>query len=174
MTSVTESHLSAVLRYQLFSVTKKQPMGDYFDLHASHAAKEGYQAIVICSEDTDVFIMSLAFHDKIEASLFLKCGTKTRRRIVDIGKVAASVGAGVCRALIGLHAYTGCDTVSAFAGKGKVKALKLLTSSKVHQDAFSRLHGRITEELTDKLEAFACLFYVFKTATTAINDLRYW
>ena len=32
-------------------------------LHASHAAREGYQAIVICSEVTDVFIMSLAFQD---------------------------------------------------------------------------------------------------------------
>ena len=27
--------------------------------HATHAAREGYQAVVICSEDTDVFIMSL-------------------------------------------------------------------------------------------------------------------
>ena len=26
-------------------------------LHATHTAREGYQAVVICSEDTDVFIM---------------------------------------------------------------------------------------------------------------------
>ena len=37
--------------------------------HAIYAAREGYQAVVICSEDTDVFIMSLAFHDKIGAPL---------------------------------------------------------------------------------------------------------
>ena len=85
----------------------------------THAAGEGYQAVVICSEDTDVFIISLAFHDKIGASLFQKCGTKARRRVVDIKKVAATVGIDVCRAYIGVHAYTGCDTVSAFAeGKG--------------------------------------------------------
>ncbi len=47
---------------------------------------------VICSEDTDVFVMSVAFHDKIGASLFQKCGTKARRRVVDISKVAATVG----------------------------------------------------------------------------------
>ena len=74
-------------------------------LHATHAVREGYQAVVICSEDTDVFIMSLAFHDKIGAPLFQKCCTKTRRRIVDIRKVAATVGIDVCRALIGMHAY---------------------------------------------------------------------
>ena len=105
-------------------------------LHATHAAREGYQAVVICSEDTDVFIMSLAFHDKIGAPLFQKCGTKTQRRVVDIRKVAATVGVDVCRALIGMHAYTGCDTVSVFAGKGKAKALKLLISNKETQDTF--------------------------------------
>ena len=30
-----------------------------------HAAREGYQSILISAEDTDVFIMYLAFHDKI-------------------------------------------------------------------------------------------------------------
>ena len=47
-------------------------------LHAAHAANEGYQAVV-CSEDTDVFIMLLAFHDKIGVPLFQKCGTKIRK-----------------------------------------------------------------------------------------------
>ena len=79
--------------------------------HATH--------VVISSEDTDVLIMSLAFHDKIGASLFQECGTKARRKVVDIKKVAATVGIDVCRALVGVHAYTGCDTVGAFAGKGK-------------------------------------------------------
>ena len=64
-------------------------------LHASHATRQGYQAVVICSEDTDVFILSLAFHAEVGAALFQKCGTKTRRRVVDISKVAATVGEGV-------------------------------------------------------------------------------
>ena len=59
---------------------------------------------MICSEDTDVFIMSLAFHDKIRATLFQKCGTKARRRVIDITKVAATVGIDVCRALVSVHA----------------------------------------------------------------------
>ena len=80
-------------------------------LHAAHAAKEGYEAVVICSEDSDVFIMALAFHDKIGVPLFQKCGTKTRKRVIDIRRVASSVGLCVCQALIGLDAFTGCDTV---------------------------------------------------------------
>jgi len=51
-------------------------------LHAAHAAKDGFQAVVICSEDTDVFIMLLAFHETIGVPLFQKCGTKIRKRII--------------------------------------------------------------------------------------------
>jgi hypothetical protein len=42
-------------------------------LHANHAAKEGYQAVLICSGDTDVFILCLAFHESIKTQLFQKC-----------------------------------------------------------------------------------------------------
>lgn len=91
---------------------------------------------MICSEDTGVFVMSVAFCDKTEGQLFQKCGTRTRTRIVDIRKVAAALGMELFGALIGLHAYTDCDTVSAFAGKGKTSALKLLTSNREVQNTF--------------------------------------
>ena len=72
-------------------------------LHAAHAARQGYCSVVVCSEDTDVFIMCLSLSDKIEVPMFQKCGTRMHTRLVDINKVAASVGMEVCRALIGLH-----------------------------------------------------------------------
>ena len=79
------------------------------------------------------------------------------------------------QSLIGMHAYTGCDTVSAFAGKGKAKALKLLTTSRENQDTFTKVGQEwdIPPELTDKLEAFTCLLYATKASFTKINDLRY-
>ena len=45
----------------------------------------------MCSEDTGVIIMSLAFSSEIGASLFMKSGTRTRTKVVDITKVAASL-----------------------------------------------------------------------------------
>ncbi|CAM4733150.1 unnamed protein product [Leuciscus chuanchicus] len=150
---------------------EKKQMDDYFSM----PPREGYQSIVICSEDTDVFIMSLAFCDKIEAPLFLKCGTRTRTRLVAIRKVAATVGMDTCRALIGLHAYTGCDTVSAFAGKGKTRALTLLMNNKETQDTLLKLGQEwdLSPELSNKLEAFTCVLYAPKASTTMINKLRY-
>ena len=49
----------------------------------------GCQAVVICSEDLDVFIMLLAFHYAIGVPLFQKCGTKIWKRVIDIKKVGS-------------------------------------------------------------------------------------
>ena len=46
--------------------------------HTVHAARKSYENVVICADDTDVFIMCLAFHDKIGAPLFQKYGTRAR------------------------------------------------------------------------------------------------
>ena len=144
-------------------------------LHAVHAAREGYQSVVICAEDTDVFIMCLAFHDKIGAPLFQKCGTRTRSRLVDIRKVAATVGIDVCRALIGMHAYTGCDTTSAFAGKGKTSALKCVINNREIRNTFIQVGQEwdLSSNLIDNLESFTCHLYCPKAAVTNINELRY-
>ena len=171
-------------RYQITSqgskkVTSFQCQQEELDgrllLHAAHAAREGYQAVVICSEDTDVFVMLLAYCDKIGVSLFQKCGTRTRTRLVDIVKVAASVGVDICRPLIGMHAYTGCDTVSALAGNGKASALKLLTINRDIQDTFLQLGQmwNLSRELMDTLEAFTCRLFARKSSSTKVNDLRY-
>ena len=81
-------------------------------LHASNVAKQGYEGVVICSKDTDFFNKILAFHTKIGAKLFQKFGTRTRTRVADIRNVTATLGIDVCRVLIGIHSFTGCDTVS--------------------------------------------------------------
>jgi len=41
-----------------------------------------------------------------------------------ISKLVSAIGDGVCQALVGLHAFTGSDTVSAFAGRGKLGHLR--------------------------------------------------
>ena len=41
-------------------------------LHTQHAARDGYKAVIISSEDTDVFIISLAVHSTIDVSIYQK------------------------------------------------------------------------------------------------------
>lgn len=144
-------------------------------LHAAHAVKQGHQNIVISSDDTDVLILLVAFHDIIGGHLYLKCGNKTRTKIVSIEKVAATLGADPCKGLVGMHAYTGCDSVSTFAGKGKMSSLKLMTSNKQVLEAFMELGNEwsLSQKLMENLEAVTCLIYAANTTLAHVNDLRY-
>jgi len=86
--------------------------------------------------------------------MYQKCGTKARTRFLDITKLSNALGRSVCNALIGMHAFAGCDTISAFAGRGKMRALKQMKSDKAYQEAFTEL-GRsweVSEELSEKLQ----------------------
>ena len=143
-------------------------------LHAKHAALTS-SSVIIVADDTDVFILCLAFCNQIECRMFLKCGTKSRERYIDVNQVAAAVGVVVCKALPGMHAFTGCDTVSAFAGRGKIGAMKLLQGNVRFQEAFTQLgkDWSLSTELFGILQEFTCRMYAMKSQVSHVNDMRY-
>ena len=95
-------------------------------LYTQHVANNGYKAAIICSEDIDVLIISLGMQHKMNISIYQKFGTKTCTQYADINKIRRSHGQDICDSLIGLHAFTGCDSISRFASKGKLTTLQLL------------------------------------------------
>ncbi len=72
-----------------------------------------------------------------------------------------NVGPRVAEALPSLHAFMGCDSTSAFAGKGKLAALRLLKSEPEYQDLFKSFGSswEVSEEMFKKLEGFKCQLY---------------
>ena len=152
-------------------------------LHAKHAS-ESSSKILISSPDTDVFVICLGMQHIINANLFFLTGVKNSRRIIDITTVSENVYTSLnqCEAskdlildsLIGLHSFTGCDTTSAFAGKGKVKPLNLMMKDIRYVKAFAEL-GRtvnIDDKITDELKRFVCHLYGWKE-TKSLQDVRY-
>ena len=78
-----------------------------------------------------------------------------------------------CTALIGLHAFTGCDSTSGFHGYGKSKPLNLLLKEKHFCGAFINLGKEFTTD-TDTaklLEVFVCRMYGVETESA--NEARY-
>ena len=55
----------------------------------------------------------------------------------------------------------GCDSVSAFAGKGKLQALKLIKNNDECRKAAVELGDQweVSSQLNDKLEAYTCRIY---------------
>ena len=97
-------------------------------LHAKHAATPHVKAVIISSEDTDEHVLCISFAHAITVPICQRCVSQHQASYVDISKIAGVLGQEVSKALLGLHAFTGCDSVSAFAGIGKARPLKLLRS----------------------------------------------
>jgi len=73
-----------------------------------------------------------------------------------------------------MHSFTGCDTVSSFAGRGKMATLKQMKSGETYQEVFSEL-GRsweVSTGLFQKLNEITCHMYLPSTNTTEVNQLR--
>ena len=102
-------------------------------------------------------------------------GTKNRTSYINISQLARGLGSQLCQALPGLHAYTGCDTVSAFAGCGKVSALKLLQKNENFWETFQKVGAdwTLTPELYAALQEITCQMYSSKSRNTNINEMRY-
>ena len=144
-------------------------------LHAMHISRYAYKAIVIISVDTDVRVLCLYLAKDIPLIIFQKCGTDARTQFLNITNLARDLGEDMCGALVGLHAFTGCDSISAFAGKGKLSALKLVIKNKDYQDLFKCVgqEWKLSEDVLRKIQAFTCVWYGAKDDTVLVNEYRY-
>jgi len=107
--------------------------------------------------------------------MFIKTTKQSTTTYVDVSKVVQVVGGQVCRALPGFHAFTGCESVSALFGQGKVKALKLLSQNRSFVNLFQEIgmHWQLEEELFEKIQEFTCTMYSSVAGTSDVNEMRY-
>ena len=80
-----------------------------------------------------------------------------------------------CLSLPVLHAFTGCDTVSSFASKGKKTARETWKSFSGVDGAFKELQympSETTNESTELLERCMVLMYIRTSEAKEVNDAR--
>lgn len=78
-------------------------------LHAKHAATPHVKTVIISSEDTDVRILYISSAHVIPVPICQRCVSQHQARYVDISKIAGVFGQEVSKALLGLHAFMGCE-----------------------------------------------------------------
>ena len=141
-------------------------------LHAKHAAASGAGNVVIQSPDTDVAVICCALVGEIEARLLFKTGTQHRTRFVDLSLLVRNLNFTV-KALPGFHAFTGCDSTSAFFGRGKKAGLQLLLKPNYCETMVDiGTTYSVTDALLEHCEKFVCAMYG-KAQCTSVNHLRY-
>ena len=74
-----------------------------------------------------------------------------------------------------IQSLTGCDSTSAFKGKGKVRPMKLVLKSPSFCSTFSKLgeSWEVSDDLVTEIERFVCVLYGgVKTKLSSVDELR--
>ena len=76
--------------------------------------------------------------------------------MLNITEMAMSFSQVYCSALLGFHAFRGCDSISAMKGHGKVRPLGILQKSHEYEEVYSQLGDTwsVSEDIINKLETF--------------------
>ena len=169
MITITDGR-SVILRPIQDQFSSQEEADTRIILHCPYISnQEQIKRILIKSPGTDVFLLLLSYADKINKILIFDTGTRNKRRQIDMSSFASSIPSSLSKAILGLHAFTGC-----FAGKGKVRPLKTLKKDQSVIDVFARLGTTETVSRADrsKLEAFVCALYG-KETYSSVDKLRY-
>lgn len=92
-------------------------------LHAADAAQKGYRKLSLHTVDTNVVVLAIAMFHRIDPEeLWMAFGTASNFRYIPIHEIVMDMDPRTCIALPVFQAFTGCDIVSAFGGRGKKSA----------------------------------------------------
>ena len=92
-------------------------------LHVEDAVKQGYTKVSVRTVDTEVVVLAVTAAQRLNIDeLWVAFATGRSFRFLAAHEIAKTLGPNKCRALLFFHAFTGCDTVSCFGGRGKKTA----------------------------------------------------
>ena len=92
-------------------------------LHVADAVYEGLQKVTIRTVDTDVVVLAVSFVKQLPIQeLWIAFETGRSFKYIAAHVINNGLGIDKAKALPGFHCFSGCDTVSAFHGRGKKSA----------------------------------------------------
>ena len=142
-------------------------------LHAADMVNVGFKRILLRTVDTDVVVLAVAFHQRLECDqLWLAFGTGQHLRYIPAHELAAGLGPQRSLALPLFHALTGCDTVSAFVGRGKKTCWEVWNKFPEITDIFVELFHTpiyISDFCLARLQRFVIMLYDCNCHYEAVN-----
>ena len=149
-------------------------------LHVADAVNQGLTKVSIRTVDTDVVILAVtAFEHLNTEELWIAFATGKNFRFLAAHEMAVTLGLNKCRGLSFFHAFTGCDNVSCFGGRGKTTAWETWKASDEVTDitaAFGALANFPTpsdiDTFMDTLERFVVLMYDRTSSQEHVNEAR--
>ena len=139
--------------------------------HTLHCiGQQIYKQVVVRTTDTDFLILVISYlggfisYDTLAVSVYAEMINSSI--FYDTGKIIAFLGPDIFKALSFFYAFTGCNIVSSFYGKGKCKAWDTWMGSE-HKNTYTNLFSRLgnkPESVSDNclniIERFVVEIYI--------------
>ena len=147
-------------------------------VHVADAAKQ-YNTVIIRTVDSDVVVLAVFVFAQLVPSLtalWVAFGMGKNYRLIPAHRIYAAIGNMKSQALPMFHAFTGCDTVSSFSGRGKKTAWEIWNVFSDVTDTFAALmeepeQSDVNAALTT-LERFVVLLYDKTSSKSHVNEAR--
>ena len=109
-----------------------------------------------------------------ETTVVYETGKGNKKRFINMNNITEKFSQEECSALLGLHAFTGRDTSSAYKGIGKIKPIKLLQKNAKINNMLARLgdNWEVSDYMFSDAEELTCAFYG-KPRFKRVNELRF-
>jgi hypothetical protein len=134
--------------------------------------------------DTDVLVLAVAVFHQLSSirpdeqlEIWVAFGTGVNLRYIPAHSIASTLGQERSKflALPAFHAFTRCDTVSCFAGRGKKTAVEAWKACPEVTSTFLSLSSpiaQITDGTMEIIQRFVILMYDRTSDKTKVNDAR--
>lgn len=144
-------------------------------LHLEDVVKAGYSKVVIRTVDTDVLVLAVKAVRCVDITeLWVAFGVGDSFRYLAAHEIAQALSPNQCMALPMFHAFTGCDTISFFYGRGKKTAWNTWRSYDEVTTAFCAIASNPDEvnHYMEHLERFVVLLYDRTSDHMSVNQTR--
>ena len=145
-------------------------------MHASYSTRQmqGKSKISIRTVDTDVDVFAVSFFSRMNLEeMWIAFGTGKNFRFIAIHEIVSSLSPTTFSGLLAFHAFTGCDTVPSFSGRGKKTASETWKVFPEDTDAFFEMTNvQISERSILLLERFVMLMYDKTSECFGVNEAR--
>ena len=155
-------------------------------LHAADTVQQGDRKILLRTVHTNVLVLAVSvFHDlssmqpEEQLEVWVAFGTGINLRCIPAHSIASNLGSERSKALPAFHAFTGCDTVSCFAGRGKKTAIGTWKACPEVTRAFLSLSCPLVQ-ITDMYNAvaecmqFILLIYLNIVTVSNVNENQFY
>ena len=148
-------------------------------VHARHAAQEGCKSLLVKASDTDILDIAISVMPTLQAiglqQLWIAFVQGMNMRWIPAHELYRSIVHEKGRGITFFHAFTGCDVVSAFSGKGKKSAWQTWDMCAEAYDVFARLSQyppTVNDNEMDILEKIVVIIYDMSSTATGVNNAR--